>query len=154
MIPYTYVCTVLAGSPALSNLQSGRLRSSERLLHFKMAVKTRDEPPADWNKPCCEKHLAEIALRIPEWREVSPFLGLTKADECEILGSAPHSVRLQKIEMLKMWKEKRGGKATYKRLCRVFTKCDMLDLEEKVQNLLAAKSSSSSDEEGELQLVY
>ena len=53
-----------------------------------------------------------------------------------------------------MWKEKRGGKATYKRLCRVFTKCDMLDLEEKVQKLLAAKSISSSDEEGEHQLVY
>ena len=39
-------------------------------------------------------------------REISPFLGLTEAEEHEILGSAPHSVLEQKIAMLRLWKKK------------------------------------------------
>ena len=62
---------------------------------------------------CSEQHLAEIALWIVEWKEVSPFLGLTEAEEHEIVGS----VRSQKIAMLRKWKQKQGSKATYKRLC-------------------------------------
>ena len=106
--------------------------------------------PAGWNKPCSEAHLAEIAVWITEWKELSPFLDLTEAEELEILGSAPYSVRSQKIAMLRKWKKKQGAKATYKRLCRVLTKCDMRALEEKIIKLLSeANSSSSSDEDGE-----
>ena len=107
--------------------------------------------PAGWNQQCSEEHLAKIAMLITEWRAVSPFLGLTEAEEIAILGSNPHSVPAQKIAMLRKWKQKRGAKATYKRLCRVFRDCGSLDLEEKVTELLVAESSSSSDEEGEKQ---
>ena len=103
------------------------------------------------DKTCSEKHLAQISVWITEWREISPFLGLTAAEEQEILGTVPPlSVRSQKIAMLRLWKEKRGAKATYKRLCQAFRECDMLDFEEKVKKLLEVSSSSSSDEEGEL----
>ena len=95
--------------------------------------------------------MANIAMLITDWRAVSPFLGLTEAEEIAILGSNPHSVPAQKIAMLRKWKQKRGAKATYKRLCRVFTNCGSRDLEEKVAELLVAESSSSSDEEGEKQ---
>ena len=98
------------------------------------------------NEVCSEQHLAEIALWIIEWKEVSPFLGLTQAEEIEIIGSAPHSVRSQKIAMLRLWKQKQGSKATYKRLCRGFRRCGKLDLEEKVIRLLAENSSSSDEE--------
>ena len=50
------------------------------------------EQPSGWDKLCSEEHLAEIALLVTDWREISPFLGLTAAEEHEILGSAPHSV--------------------------------------------------------------
>ena len=94
--------------------------------------------------------MAKISVWIIDWREISPFLGLTAADEREILGAVPPlSVRSQKIAMFRLWKEKRGTKATYERLCRAFKECEMLDLEEKVQKLLVESSSSSSDEEGE-----
>ena len=95
--------------------------------------------------------LAKIAMSIADWRAVSPFLGLTEAEEMAILGSNPHSVSAQKIAMLRKWKQKRGTKATYKRLCRVFRDCGSRDLEEKVTELLVAESTSSSDEEGEEQ---
>ena len=105
------------------------------------------QQPSGWNKLCSEEHLAEIALFVVDWREISPFLGLTAAEEHEI-GSA-HSVLPQKIAMLRKWKEKRGAKATYKRLYRVFRKCGKLDLGLKVQKLLTKSSNSSNSSDTE-----
>ena len=108
-------------------------------------------PAVELNKPCSEKHLAKISLSISDWRGISPFLDLTEADEQEILGAVPPlSVRSQKIAMLRLWKKKRGTKATYKRLCRAFNECEMSDLVEQVQKLLTESDSSSSDEGGEI----
>ena len=56
---------------------------------------------ADYDKYCSEEHLAKIATLIADWRAVSPFLGLTKADEIAILGASPHSVPAQRIAMLR-----------------------------------------------------
>ena len=94
-----------------------------------------------WNQPCLEEHLAEIVALITEWREISPFLGLTEAEEHEILRSAPHSVRSQKIAMLRLWKKKKGKAATYNRLCRAFRNSEQLDLEDKLKEILAESYS-------------
>ena len=100
------------------------------------------------NQLCSETHLASIAESIADWRAVSPYLDLTEAEECVILGSNPHSVPAQKIAMLRKWKQKEGKKATYKRLCRMFDKCKRDDLVIKIKQLLAESNSSSSDDEG------
>ena len=50
--------------------------------------------------------------------------------------------------MLRKWKQNRGAKATYKRLCLAFGDCKRADLVDKVKQVLTAESSSSSDEEG------
>ena len=94
------------------------------------------------HQPCSEDHLAVISDAITDWRAVSPFLGLTEAEEIAILGSHPHSVAAQKIAMLRKWKQKHGVKATYKRLCRVFDCCKRADLVDKVKQLLAESNSS------------
>ena len=102
---------------------------------------------ASWNQPCSEGHFAKIAKSISDWQAVSPFLELTEAEESEIL-EATHSVPARKMAMLRKWKQKRGTKATYKELCRVFNEdCERSDLVDKVKQLLA-ESDSSSDEEG------
>ena len=108
-----------------------------------------EQQPAGWNQPCLEEHLAEIAISISEWGEISPFLGLTEAEEHEILGSAPHSVRSQKTAMLRLWKKKKRRAATYNQLCRAFRKSKQLDLEDKMKHILA-ESNSLVDGEGEL----
>ena len=100
------------------------------------------------NQPCLEEHLAEIATSITEWREISPFFGLTEAEEHEVLGSAPHSIRSQKIAMLRLWKKKKGDAATYNQLYRVFRKSERIDLEHKMKKILAERDSSV-DEAGE-----
>ena len=107
------------------------------------------QQPSGWDKLCSEEHMAKIARLVTDWKEISPFLGLTAAEEHEILGSAPHSVFHQKIAMLRKWKEKRGAKATYKRLCRVFRNCGKLDLGLEVQKLLTKSSNSSSSSDTE-----
>ena len=112
--------------------------------------RSQQELPTGWNQPCLEEHLAEIATSIIQWREISPFLGLTEAEEHEILGAVPPlSVLEQKIAMLRLWKKKKGIAATYSRLCRAFRKCKQVDLEDKVKQILA-ESNSLVDEEGEL----
>ena len=111
----------------------------------------RAQQPASWKEPCSEHHLAVISDAIADWRAVSPFLGLTEAEEIAILGSNPHSVPVQKIAMLRKWKQKHGAKATYKRLCRVFDDCKRADLVDMVKQLLAESNNSSSDEEGTIE---
>ena len=88
------------------------------------------------DRPCSDVHLAKIAMLITDWREVSPFLGLTEADEIAILEST-HSVSARKMAMLRKWKQKFGGRGTtYNRLCQVFRDCDLIDLEEKVMEMV------------------
>ena len=71
----------------------------------------------EFKQPCSEEHLAKIATWITDWRAVSPFLGLSEADEIAILEST-HSVPARRMAMLRKWKQKRGKKATYMRLCQ------------------------------------
>ena len=112
-----------------------------------------EQQPAGWNQPCLEEHLAEIATSITEWRDISPFLGLTEAEEHEILGSAPHSVCSQKIAMLRLWKRKKGIAATYNRLCQAFRRSERIDLEDKMKKILAESQNSLVDGEGELIVI-
>ena len=93
-----------------------------------------------WNQPCSEANLAKISLLIVDWRAVSPFLGLSEADELVILGTHPHSVPAQKIAMLRKWKSINGTKATYSELCQVFRMCELTSLEEKVKQMLGGES--------------
>ena len=105
--------------------------------------------PACWKQPCNEENLAKIATWITDWRAISPFLGLTEAEEIAILEST-HSVPARKMAMLRKWKQKKGAKATYKRLCQAFSDCSFCDLEEKIIHLLTKHSNStnsSSDED-------
>ena len=99
------------------------------------------------DKTCSDSHLARIADSIVDWRAVSPYLDLTEAEENAILGSSPHSVPAQKIAMLRKWKQKRGAKATYKKLCNALH--ERSDLVEKIKSTLTENNSSSEDEESQ-----
>ena len=97
------------------------------------------------DRPCSDEHLPQIAALIADWRAVSPFLGLLEADEIAILGSNPHSVPAQKIAMLRKWKQNLGGRAaTYKRLCQVFRTCGLIDLEEKVMQMVTGSYTTDN----------
>ena len=110
---------------------------------------TARQQQAGWNQPCSDNHLAVISDAIADWRAVSPFLGLTEAEEIAILEST-HSVPARKMAMLRKWKQKHEAAnlgATYKKLCRAFDSCKRANLVDKVKQLLA-ESNNSLDEEG------
>ena len=104
---------------------------------------TSQQPIATgWSSPCSDKDLAKIATSISDWRAISPFLGLTEAEESEIIESM-QSVPARKTAMLRKWKQKHGASATYKELYRVFeTDCGRADLVDKIKQLLTESNSS------------
>ena len=110
---------------------------------------TSQQPIATgWSSPCSDIDLAKIATYISDWRAISPLLGLTEADDYEIIEST-QSVPTRRTVMLRKWKQKHGASATYKELSRVFeTDCERADLADKIKQLLT-ESDSSSDKEGQ-----
>ena len=112
-----------------------------------MAIsKTLEElsiPSALWNRSFSEEDMASLSMLITDWKAIAPHLGLTEADEEGIIQSG--SVDVQRIAMLRKWKQKKGTAAcTYKKLCDVFKKCNRQDLVEEIEKLLQEATNSST----------
>lgn len=61
--------------------------------------------------------ISNIARSINNFQVMSQNLGLTGAEQQEILGNNPHSVAAQKMGMLRQWRQKNFyGGATYRKL--------------------------------------
>ena len=97
-----------------------------------------------WNNSCSDEHLHQISQLIAEWKEVAPALGLTQPDEADITGYAPFSVPAQRLHMLRMWRQKNGTAATYRRLADVFKNCARQDLVDKISELVSAAQQESN----------
>ena len=101
-------------------------------------------PPEKLDQPCKDEHLCELALSITNWQSIAPFLGLTEVEESDIKKNYDDAM-IQKIKMLRKWREKFGRQATYRKLARVFTKLNHADLVEELCDLIWQPHSSSSD---------
>ena len=95
-------------------------------------------------KECSDEHLHQISQLIAEWKEVAPALGLSQQDEADITGHAPLSVPVQRLHMLRMWRQKNGTAATYQRLADAFRNCARQDLVDKISELILPSSESSA----------
>ena len=104
----------------------------------------KDVPPEKLDEPCKDEHLCEIALSITDWQSIAPFLGLTEAEESDIEKNCDKAM-IQKIKMLRKWREKFGRQATYRKLANVFTKLKHAGLVEELCDLIWQRHSSSSD---------
>ncbi len=112
-----------------------------------------DIPPEKIDQPCQDKHLCLIAPHIVDWSELSPGMGIARAEEEEIKRDWP-SYRRQKVEMLRVWAQKRQRKQkdTYRNLCKAFLAAQQTRLADKVCEILecqGSSSESSSDESDE-----
>ena len=97
-----------------------------------------------WDQPCSDVHFFEISQLINDWREIAPVLGLTQAEELNIITFAPYSLPVQKIAMLRTWRQRHGPAATYSRLADAFGQCGRQDLVECVSVLVDRRETSSS----------
>ena len=98
-----------------------------------------------WNLQCSDNHLVYLSELIADWREMAPYLSLTKTDEVDILTHYPHSASCQRIEMLRKWREKNGPHATYNKLALVFQDWGRKDLFSKINELVISASSTSHE---------
>ncbi len=71
-----------------------------------------DIPADQLDQLCSDDHLLELSQSLDYWPTVSPFLGLTPADEAEVKGERDE--RRQRIDMLHKWKSNEGDRATYR----------------------------------------
>ena len=88
-------------------------------------------------------HIAQLAKVMTEWQELAPCLGITRAEEEKIIEQYQRRLQLQKREALRKWKEKNGGKATYRRLIIIFCTQGRVDLAETLKDLLLTSEKES-----------
>ena len=96
-----------------------------------------------WNLQCSDNHLVHLSELIADWREMAPYLGLTRRDEVDILTYSPYSASCQRREMLRIWSQKNGPDATYKTLALIFQDCKREDLFSKINDLVNSARSKS-----------
>ncbi len=72
----------------------------------------RDAPAEKLDQECSKDDLNVISQSLTRWATVSPWLGLTEADEEVIRGEK--DLERQRIDVLWNWKAKQGEGATYR----------------------------------------
>ena len=85
--------------------------------------------PAILDRPCQEKHLNEISDSIPRWEELTPYLDLTDV-EVEDIKETNSTPKLRRRALLKVWKQKKGKKATYRELAKLLASQGRRDVAE------------------------
>ena len=68
-------------------------------------------PAERLDQACRDEDLLELSLSLTNWQSVSPFLGLSEADEEDI---EKRSSERQRIDVLRKWRAKFGSTATYR----------------------------------------
>ncbi len=84
--------------------------------------------------PCRDDHILTIARQIPRWQSLAPFIGLNELDEETIKESG--GVEVQRIKMLRKWREKLGVGATYLNLARGLANVQRRDIIEQLCDLV------------------
>ena len=95
------------------------------------------------NQKCSNDHLIHISKLIAQWRDIAPSLGLTPADEQDIIGDAPQSIQRQRIGMLYKWSVKEGDNATYQKLAEIFKQCERQDIVDEIKRLVTGGTGES-----------
>ncbi len=71
-----------------------------------------DVPAAKLDKECSDDDLNVTSRSLTRWTAVSPWLGLTEANEEEI--RVERALGRQRIDVLRKWKAKHRDRATYR----------------------------------------
>ena len=85
------------------------------------------------DRPCSDRHAADIALKITSWKTLAPFLGLSELDDRDIEDGK--TVRERNIKMLRIWLHQ-GQSATYLKLAMVFMQVQRHDLVERLCEIM------------------
>ena len=95
----------------------------------------RNVPPEVLQQVVKERHLADLAQMIPGWKELAHRLALSEVEERTIEEENRKSAQ-RKVAVIRMWRQKNGKRATYKRLMEAFWQMNNVGLVEEVVGLL------------------
>ena len=95
-------------------------------------------PDKSLNSRVSDSHLAEIACDLIEWETIAPHLHITESEQKEIKEDFKSRYNLQKRQALRIWRWKRGGKATYRNLISVCCGQSLVSLAESIVKHLNA----------------
>ena len=93
---------------------------------------------------CSDQHLLEISRWFPHWRNVSAHLGLSDVDE-EQISHNPGGLARQNYDMLRMWRARLVGMATYMTLANAFHCIGRQDLVERLCDLVRTEGTLSTN---------
>ena len=71
---------------------------------------------------CTEKDLVCIARQVEQWESLYAYLSITGPETTAIKKDHLGNYEQQKVEVLKLWKRKKGLQATFKVLADIFSK--------------------------------
>ena len=80
--------------------------------------------------------LAEVSSIIAGHEMLGPVLGLT-SDDMDAISQQKAGLQNQRLTMLRIWKQKRAWKASYRMLIKALLKCNRADCAQKMCQLLA-----------------
>ena len=90
------------------------------------------------------QHIADIAKKLTQWRDLFPYFGLEEYEKEEI--EAAGDLGEQKRKLLIMWAQNYGPSATYRHLCTILWEQHRVELVEAVCGVI--KSAAASVEAG------
>ena len=99
------------------------------------------------DSPVNDIHLSDIASHITEWRQLAPYLDLSEVEEKDIVDTYPDRPKLQRRDALRMWKEKNGNKATYRRLICILCSQGRVDTAQTLKKLLVSITEKKDTEQ-------
>ena len=104
---FNHILNMAEGGVSLGSVSARPIHSLEEQL---------SKCPAELlDSPCADAHLVKLSQSIAEWRDLSPYLSLSPAEERGILTAFPPTTPArQRIDMLKTWRDKFGAIANYR----------------------------------------
>ena len=89
-------------------------------------------------------HIADIAKKLTQWRDLFPYLGLKEYEKEEI--EAAGDLSEQKRKLLTIWTQRYGPRATYQHLCTILWEQHRVDLVEAVCDIMKSAATSAKAE--------
>ena len=97
------------------------------------------------DSPVHDLHTADLVSHFTEWEMLAPYIDLTETDERDIRGEYPNNPKLQRRQCLRLWKQRNGSKATYRKLIKAFFDLRRIDVAEKLKDLAEKSKNISSN---------
>ena len=78
--------------------------------------------------PVRDIHIADIVSHFTKWEACAPYLDLSETEESDIKDKYPNRPTLQWRQALRLWKQRNGSTATYRKLITVFCVQNRIDV--------------------------